>query len=224
MKAVRTMFTSISARFDCLVSQLENHEALATSTIRDFESTAAKAKLHHRKLKTEISRLGHELTQLEGEMSNWKARAKDVHSQDPEKALACVERYKRAETKAAMVRQRIKESEAIESEVAKDVDRIVAKLDDIRRRKLSLSCRESCATALDRIETSLTSDSALDVFDRWEDRILESELRSGISPEIDRLEQEFSKEERRNDLAATLGDFLHESDDLNQPEQANASI
>src|SRR5688500_9732844 len=111
MKAIKTLFTSLSARFDCMVSELENHEALAESSIKEFERTDGQAKYHHLAMEGESARLGREGRRLEEEMAVWKDRARRVHASDQDKPLACVQRLKQAERQLAAVRGRLNESE-----------------------------------------------------------------------------------------------------------------
>ena len=213
MRPLKSIAVSFNARFKQAVNQLENHEAVAESIITEVERAAARAKVQLNRIKDETRRLEEEADRLREEERAWALRAKKVHDLDESRALECVRRLKRVRASIVSAGEQVKDSAALENQLADDLLKIEERLVLLRRRKKSLSGRQHTARALKTVQegSSGLSDEITDLFSRWESQVTEWEIRTGESHlERDDFEESFTKAEEEEDLKKCLQEILSE--------------
>lgn len=221
MKVVRRLTTTISANFASLVDQIENHEALADAGIREVEQAFAKAKVDLKRVERDGRRMQNKLTELASEVEVWRARAKEIKESDREKALRCVEKMQRAEEQIIPLKAQLTEQRQMEQSLKRDLRKIEDRLHILHQRKNALMARESRAIALKDFgpEESMIFSEIDRLFDRWETRVNEHEIRADINEfEGDDLEQEFAEKDRRKNLELLL-DTIEEEKPTNTTEK-----
>lgn len=211
MGPFKSIAVSFNARFRQAVSQLENHEAVAGSVIAEVGRTAARARVQLSHIKDETKRLEGEVGRLREEETAWIERAKKVHGLDEERALECVRRLKKVRLTIQSVDEQVRESAALERQLAGDLAKIEERLALLRRRMKSLSGREHTAKALKTVQEGNTglSDEIADLFTRWETQVTEWEIRTGENHiEQDEFEEGFTKAEEEEDLKKCLQEIV----------------
>lgn len=204
MKALRRLIVGLQANFDWMASQLENHEALVDSAIREVQRARAKAKVQ---LAT-VTRDGHDLAlkleQAKNDIEVWKDRAIKIEKQDEAKALECLRRKRRAEKERQYYEQELKDHSRIEANLQADIRKITEKLDSLSRQRNILRTRQSRANALQAAQvqdTGILSDIE-SIIERWEIQITETECCTNDND--DTFEDDFNSEEERALLRAEL--------------------
>src|SRR4051812_25003895 len=99
------------ASIDSMIVQVENHEALATSALRELEQGIARSRVQLMR----VERDGRALTQALAEERTAAARWRDRARREEQEArgLECLRRYKRSESRVAELTQNQAEHEGI---------------------------------------------------------------------------------------------------------------
>lgn len=203
MKTIKRWTSTISSSFDWLISQVENHEALVTTAIREMQQAATNANIQLAKVRRDGAVMRERLEQLKLADKQWEERAAAIFDEDSEKALECMRRKKRVCNEIQQLEAGIREHSALESQLSKDLHTIQTRIAELKRKKNALAAREYRAQA---VHAGACEDIGIiteldDIFNRWESRISAFEMYQ--SP-IDTFEEEFSREEEEQELQAEL--------------------
>lgn len=199
--------TSLVSRVDWMVSQVENHEAVAKSAIRDVRRAAARARVQLTRVRADGEELARNHAEQREAERLWRERARECGDADEAKALECLRRARRAGRRREELARRQEEHGRVESQLAKDVGVIEERLTHLHERHNLLRTRESRAHALATVRdaSELGDGDVGDLFERWETQVLEREYEGRCSaPESDTLEDEFLEEEEESELRAEL--------------------
>lgn len=212
MSVIRRMKTTISASFESLLNQVENHEALANTAIREMSEAAIKAKAKLRRMQMDSERLKKKIQDLESQKIKWTQRAKETHESEEKTALECVKRIRKIDLDLEAYRNQFNEHTQVQLQLSEDLKQVGDRLDALKRKRNVLATRESRAQALKAIhseENNLISEIDC-LFDRWEDRINEHEVTSSVYSECneDELENRFSSEEEQEELRSLLNEIV----------------
>lgn len=193
------------SRVDWMVSQVENHEALAESAIRDLQRHAARAKVQLARVHADGRQLEARRDEAREAEGSWRERARKAAETDEARALECLRRAKRAGATASGLEERAEEQARIERQLGRDLARVEERLGELRIQRNRMRTRQSRAEALAAVGECESSGALDDVFDRWETRITEREFAAGCDDGGDRfefvLEEEESEESLRDELA-----------------------
>jgi phage shock protein A len=214
MHRLRVWTASLLSRVDWMVSQIENHEAVARSAIEDVRQAAARAKVQLARVRQDGEALRKRVAEQREEEAVWRERARRCAPEDEERALECLRRSNRAARRVAELSPRCDEHERIEKQLATDVASIDDRLLRLNEQQNVLRTRQSRAEALSRVrETGGSLASEIDdILERWEIRIVEREIAGGCAPGVadpsaDRFEDAFVNEEERAALRAQLAEL-----------------
>ena len=207
MHRIKQWTASLVSRVDWMVSQVENHEAVAKSAIRDVRRAAARARVQLTRVRAD----GEQLARAHAEQADaeiaWRDRARACAESDEAKALDCLRRSRRAGRRKGELSRRLEEHHRIETQLAKDVATIEERLGQLHERHNVLRTRESRAHALATVRdaSELGDGDVGDLFERWETQVLEREYEGQCSAtEADPLEDEFLEAEEESELRAEL--------------------
>lgn len=202
---------SLVSRVDWMVSQVENHEALADSAIRDLQRHAARARVQMGRVRADGERLAARLEKERAAATTWRERARGLAESDEPKALECLRRAKQAAQRIAELEARVVEHDRIEKQLRGDLARVEDKLSKLRTQRNLMRTRQSRAEALAAVGECEDACGLDDVFDRWDARITERELAAGCSDEEDRFDFEFGEAELEEGLREELAALRSES-------------
>lgn len=188
-------------RIDTMIAQVENHDELAASAIRQIQRSLGRARSRLQRLVQEGQRLDEELTELEQGAERWRDRAQ--READDDRALGCLRRSKQARAGAETTRKRIAAHRAIESDLKRDLTVLEERLMTLRHQRQAFQVRQSRAEAaslLGRIDDSTVDD----IFERWEMRLSCAEAEYESPAATDSFAEQFDREEEESALRQEL--------------------
>ena len=211
MKTVRRWAASIVASFDSVITQVENHDALVQSAIREVQEAAARAKVQLGRVRHDGQQLRKRMLELREQEELWQARAKE--SADESKALECLKRRKRILVQLASLEEREREHAAIERQLVSDLSSVDERLRSLKEQRNLMRTRQSRAEALSAASgaDSATIGEIDEIFERWETKVSEYEIRGSCDVRSsDALEEEFLTSEEESELRAELASLRRE--------------
>jgi len=215
MNSLRRLTASILSSFEGVIGQLENHEALVTTAIREAEQAAGRARAQLCRVQKDGLAMRTRVEELREQASTWEERAKRIATQDEAKALECVRRRQRHLAEAAKIEEQAVGHVKLERQLNADLAVVQEKLTALRHQRNIMRTRESRAEALRVVHSvdSSTIGEIDDIFDRWEARIsaCEHHVESSISSDVDELNQEFTSKEEEGELHAILKTLTNEN-------------
>ena len=207
MKAIKRWTTSITASFDALISQVENHDALVSSAIREMQEAGTRAKVQLSRVKRDGEKLRKRLAELHLSEEQWKERALKCAPLDETRALECLRRQKRIQREIAGLEEQSREHTRIERQLNDDMKIVEDKLTKLTQQRNLMRTRQSRAEALRIVrddDSSLLYDID-DIFERWESKVTLYECEGGCGHEGgDALEEDFSSQEEEQELKKEL--------------------
>ncbi|OVE74279.1 hypothetical protein BVX93_00270 [bacterium B13(2017)] len=211
MKVLKNIAVSLSAQFEKLANQFENHEAIASSIIKEVEQIAAKSKVQLNQVRASKKTLNYDLEKTIQDENRWIERAKKVHEIDEKRAIECIKRVKTLRENKKDIEKQIKEANTLEKNLVENVEKIITKLRQLKQQKNTLVSRQNCAEAIG-IFHNCNIDFGFEIenlFTRWETKVTEWEIQSGNTTyESDDIEEEFIKEEEREELKSLLDEIV----------------
>ncbi len=208
MNSIRRISLTLKAQFNDFVRQVENHEAIAEATLKDFRANIHTAKFRLRMLERAMETADQRASSLSADISRWRQRAIQLEGQDQPKALECVRRMKTATAERDQLLKQIAEMRATQSQVSRDVMNVEGQYQALKMKHQTLLSRQSSAEAIKGLRESATSLDVTgpEIFEQWEANIVrqevEGELFTGTA--TDELEAELRKEEEAEELMAEL--------------------
>lgn len=217
MNSFRRWTIGVCAKFDDLLGQVENHEALAAQALRDMRSSLARASAQLARVERDCRALENEVNAAREDAERWRTRAQKEGSD--ERAMECLRRSRRAMSESHKLAQRLEDQRRMRDQVRRTIQGLEQKFLDLSGQQRLLSTRQAAARASEAIdaETGAAGDVE-DVFSRWELRLSEKEFtpRGYVCCDDaldDELGQEYEKEEERAALEAELAALRREGGD-----------
>ena len=206
MSLLKRIYATMSAHIDGVVSEIENHDAIVESAIRDNQRSLARAKVRFNRLQADGRRLRQRLDRLRTAEQQWSTRAKNNAESDEQIALQCLQKRRSCRQQIADLEQALTEHEAAENRLSRDISTLEERLHEINQQRNLMRTRESAAEAM-RTFNAIKSCSGINIdetFEKWETRVLEAELASGDIQTTDDLEEQFIETEEIEDLKLEL--------------------
>jgi phage shock protein A len=208
---MKRFIATASAVFERFVDQVENHEAVADSRIREVAASAAQLHVHNRRISAELERL-HELrARQEVVRDRWKSRAARFAGSDEDKALECVRRMRATERMVQALAGEIEQQTGLAEQLRHDLDCVEERLRALRLRRTSLAARGARSRAL---AGSAEACGVETLFDRWEAQVARDEYQGGDAVDqgqADRFARAFDQEEDAADLRVLLDSIRQEA-------------
>jgi phage shock protein A len=212
MNRFKRWTVSMSSRLDQVIGQIENHEAVVTSTLREMQQAAARAKVQLRRVQSDGRLLQQRLRAEREAVETWRGRALSCGEGDSERAIECLRRSKRAAARTDELAERVADHRRSEQQLVKDVRQVEQRIVELNEKRNLMRTRQSRAEALQGLRCeSLEVEQLQDVFDRWDTRVTDLELTAGTTDPADALESEFVSREERAALAAELEALRHDT-------------
>lgn len=197
--------SGLVTRVDSIVVQIENQEALVESAILDLGQRVARARAQLSRVRKDGDALRRRVSEAESAATLWRDRART----EPERtrALECLRRAKRAREHHRELEQRAAEHERAEQRLRRDVASIEQRLEVVREQQNTMRTRQTRAEALALLR-SIQGDTGYEVdqvLERWDARILETEVVAGCAEDaFDPFVERFEREEEAGELLAEL--------------------
>lgn len=197
--------SGLVTRVDSIVVQIENQEALVESALLDLGQRAARARAQLSRVHKDGETLRRRLTEADHEATLWRDRART--EPDQTRALECLRRAKRAAQRQAELAERAAEHDQAEQRLRRDVASIEQRLELVREQRNTMRTRQTRAEALALLR-SVQGDGGYEVdqiLERWDARILETEIVAGCAEDAyDPFMERFEREEEVADLIGEL--------------------
>src|SRR3954467_14367316 len=180
------------ASIDSMIVQVENHEALATSALRDLEQGVARSKVQLMRVERDGRALKQALSEEQEANVRWRDRAR--REEQEARALECLRRHKRSERRVLELAQNQAEHARVELQLKRDIQTLERRLVELRQQRNTMRTRQSRAEAFSVAQGVSENDSGEigQIFERWETRVAETEVASGcLVASVDGLEEEF---------------------------------
>jgi phage shock protein A len=212
MNIFKKIAISIQAGTEDLVGKLENHEAVAESMIEEMGKALALAKVQLNRIGSDRSLTEKKLIEIDKQVLLWKDRARRVAVTDESKAMECVWRIKLLQDENVRLKESLSELTGTELKLQQNINSLEDRLREIKRRKNSLLCRQSCSDALSLAEKfdSNSHDEISHTLERWESAIMVNEYLNGETVHCDELKQSCEKEEQAAALKNMLDEIMNE--------------
>ncbi len=211
MKTIRRWTSALTSSFEWMISQVENHEALVTSSMKDVQEAGARAQVQLKRMRLDGQQMRKRLADLREQVELWCSRAKASADVDEKRALECIKRKKRIEREIGEIEEQERDHTKLEKQLTQDLVVIDDRLTRLRQQRNALRTRQSRAEAL----RSLQNDDGLviseidEIFDRWETKITEYEVQASCRlDEKDDLEAQFTSAEEESALKEELKTLL----------------
>jgi phage shock protein A len=211
MKTLRRWTSAISSSFEWMVGQIENHEALVSSAIKEVQEAGARAQVQLKRMRNDGQQMRKRLEELRSQSVAWTERAKASATQDEKRALECLRRKKRGDEQLAELETQEREHTKLEKQLSQDLVSIDERLTRLRQQRNTMRTRQSRAEALQALQSDdgQAISEIDDIFDRWETKIAEYEAVGACRLERnDDLETQFTTEEEERELRSTLNALL----------------
>lgn len=207
MHVLKRFSQSVSVRFEALLDQIEDQEAVVAATLRQVQQGAARVRLHRKRCERQVTQLEQAGAELAAQAEIWRERARRSRD-DRQKALECAKRYRAVLRASEDLRQRLEQERALLGRLLEDERAIAAQLGELERRRAALSSREARANARTGCGELGTVDG---VFERWEARIEERETLAESTAAVgDSFASGFEREEEAEALERELASLLGE--------------
>jgi phage shock protein A len=194
-----------------MIAQIENHEAIVDSALRDVKETAARAHAQLGRVQRDGQAIRKRLGDLDQQIALWNERAIRASDADQAKAVECLRRKKRLTNEHADLTAQAEHHTKLERQLGDDIRAIEERLGKLKMQRNLLRTRQTRAEALGALHND---DSRLiseldDIFDRWEVKVSEYEYHAHcLEHEDDGLEREFSQMEDDQDLTRELQELV----------------
>lgn len=210
MSLFKRWTSTVYSSFDWMISQVENHEALVSSALREMKQAGAKAHAQLKQIQRDGAAMQRRISELKELEESWKQRALKAHEEDRERALECLQRRKQASSERRTLDEQLLKHSSFEKQLTADLKVIEQRISALKRKKHTLSARQHRSDAL---RASAPEEIGLiaeidDIFERWE---LKLDQREDFSVCRDTFEDEFIEEESREALNKELEQLINET-------------
>lgn len=206
MNFVNRISSGFVARIDRVVSQIENHEAHVEATLRELRRGTARAKVNLSRVRRDGERLRVQYAEARESEQTWKRRALSSRDSDPERALECLRRARRAQSDANDLDSRLGAHQDLERKLSEEVRQLEHRVASLQERHHAMQTRASCAEGASLVG-NLQSGAASEIeaaFDRWEVQLAEGESLEIGACGVDDFANAFESEEELAELQAEL--------------------
>jgi phage shock protein A len=196
---------AVVAGIDGLIVQVENHEAVVASALRDLELCVARAK-------RELARVEADGEVLRRRVAKQRRAAiafRESARREPARALALefLRQSKRSLHRTLELERRAAEHESIERRLTSDVRALENRLATLREKRDAMQTRKARTEAFDHVLSGSTGVAAelAETLERWETKVIGSEIASGCATlELEDWIENYSSDEDEAALALEL--------------------
>ncbi len=214
MSVFKRLSTSLVARVDQMVSQIENHDAVIEAAIRNARQAAARAKVRLARVRNDGGRLRRKIAALQSEEVKWTERARASAGTDEETALECLRRRRQCQAQTAQLTEALERHEEMEQRLERDVRSAEERIGEMSQQRNLMRTRQAAAEALTSVsgvDEAAAGDIA-ETLERWEIQVTEAEIEAGAAEMGDALERDFVEAEDREALRAELQALMSQED------------
>lgn len=215
MSIIKRMSTSLFARVDEMVGEIENHDALIKAAITEQRKKIAAAKVQLKRLQSSEQKVSEQIAELKAKEQRWSDRAIKEAEDNEQQALACLQRRQLVREKIVKLIATRDNYQQTAAKMTSDIARCDQELAAMSQKHELMRARQSSADALNVInEVNGSSIDELETsFERWETRITQGELNVDSYELTDSLEESYLDQESNEALRTELNELLKQEKD-----------
>ena len=204
MNLIKRLTTTVSATLDSAVGQLENHDAIIETTIKETRKSVAKTKARINTLRQQQKTYETQLTEAHEQHALWTQRATNLAESDQDKALQCISRCNQCQSEIARLTQLIEQQKTLIHDVSTNLQKLQTKSDEMSQKHNLMRSRQAVADVNRAVGKASCETSVNDTFERWESIVMEHEMAVSDLCSRDPLDVEFEQQENDADLLQQL--------------------
>lgn len=206
MSLFRRITATLSASMDSVVGRVEDHDAIIESSIYDCRKAASRIKVRLARVQKDGQQLRQRKNRTEQDLASWTERALNTMNQDEGTALQCLKRKQQSEAQLQQITESLQQFQQSEKQLRQNLAEIQFRLSEISQKRNTMRSRQSVSEAtriLNKVE-DYSNGSLDETFDRWEARLLETEMLCDSNDSVDSFENAFIESEEKQALKAEL--------------------
>lgn len=210
MSLFKRLSTTLISRFDQVVTEIENHDAIIQASLTEMSGKIAKAKIALNRACREGERLKTEITENRNNVQRWRERAVSCGKTDEPKALECLRRAHRCQDQAEALQKTLDGYQHSIETMTRNIQSSEQQLTEMKQ-KLTLMRAKQATSKVNATVSTRNSDmeSMLEeTFNRWEMNLHCDDIPLGCPDAMDPIEREFVTQEEQNDLRNELTSLL----------------
>ena len=187
----RRLKRHVDARLDGMIAQVENHEALVESAIREVEASLERTEREHARVRKANLGLREGIREEHEAAASWRERA--LREPTEARGVECLRRSQRAQRRVDELAERLRENETLEARLLSRAAFLEQELGAFREQTALLRARQARNEDAGRPHAAgrTPGTDLAELFERWEARVRETELTSGSLPfSIEMLDDE----------------------------------
>jgi phage shock protein A len=182
MRLFKRISSTVLASVDKVISEVENHDAVVESMLRDLKQASAESKVRLNRVKHDGDKMKKELITLTETDQVWTERASKLAKLETpvsqEKALACLERRRLCREQILLIEERLVQHAVIQKQLEDQLRTIGNRQSEISNKRHLLQSQQAVSEA-NRVVAAVNGSGSIDVdaaFDRWEISIAKSDV------------------------------------------------
>lgn len=210
MSFVKRFSATVASRFERVLSEIENHDAVIEASLNGMRKKVATAKVFLARVQEQERQLCQQIDEQTQQAELWRQRAIGVAKQDEAKALQCISRSRDCEQRRQSLQRSLETYRQSSASLLQEIEFSEQRLLELTQKLTLMRARHSSCEA--RVATSGKDCDAehllQDAFERWEINVAQMEL--GIEADLnqDVMEQEFTQHEQEQALRQALAELL----------------
>ena len=216
MNLIKRLTTTVSATLDSAVGQLENHDAIIETTIKETRQSIAKTKARINTLRQQLNTYETQLSDAHEQHALWTQRATKLAESDQEKALQCLSRRNQSQSEITRLTQLIEQQKNLISDVSSNLQKLQNKSDEMSQKYNLMRSRQAVADVNRAVGKASSDVSVNDTFERWESIVMEHEMTVSDICSRDPLDAEFVQQENEADLLKQLAELKQSNNQMEQ--------
>lgn len=210
MSLYQRISTTLVAQIDRFVGNIENHDAIVQAAAGDSRRSLAKARVRLGSVRRDGERLVQRISSLETAEADWTERARS-HADEEPVALECLRRRNLCRRELEQLNASLGQHKELELRLAKDIRLAEGRLQSLVQQRNLMRTRQSTAEALGSLAEAdpCRRVDLEDTFERWEERVTEAEMSTGLYSEVDPFDARFVAAEEQQALRAELNALIN---------------
>ncbi len=218
MSIIKRLTTTLFSQIDHAVGEIENHDALIEAAIGEQRKKLAAAKVQLTRIQEQERRVQEQIEQVKADGVRWERRAVQAAAEDEERALACLQRRKRAAEQAERLTATWREYQTTATRMAADIGSAEDELRTLSQKHALLRARQTSSEALAAPRKAGVANLAEieKTFDRWEVRIAQDGVLLDSVEPMDELEESYRSQEEDETLRDELRALMEKENNHEQ--------
>ncbi len=203
------IFTTVRHQLDNVVSDFENHEALADVALNDLQQLQGQTRLQLHRIRKLIQQHEENIKKQKQQADTWTKRALSLKDNDETAALECMKRLRHCKQSIQSLQKNLDTTRDQESKMQNNLQSIQEQLHQLSSKKHELIARQQQTKIFHqtRSPSQSTQSSANQIINRWEETLISQEDETFDSVDFDPFNKQFEEEEDMLELKSMLDEL-----------------